>query len=147
MKLQDSPSLDEYTEGIPEDQIETRDSTGSKKQLWVVISVLGLLVLTLVGLNLWQSETLDLLTGKGVVTGYAIDENEIPIPVEVIIFGEDIHIDSDEGGYFEVHNVPEGEQSVIVAFGDIAVEVSINVQAGVNNSVGVVSVPTDLDIE
>lgn len=147
MKLQDSPTLEEYTEGIPGDQLDSQNQPESGKRLWVVIGVLGFIILALFGYKLWQSDTFDVLTGKGVVSGYAVDENDSPITVEVFIFGSDLRVQSDETGYFEIQNVPIGEQSAIIAFGDIAVEVDVLVQAGVENQIGFVSVPTNLDTE
>lgn len=147
MKLQDSPNLEEFSEGIPEEPKETQKSSGSKTRLRVVISILGAVILLLFMFKGWQSETFDLLTGKGILSGYAVDENETPVKVEVLIFATDIRIVSDSSGYFEVNNVPSGEQSVIVAYGDVAVEVAALVEAGVDNHIGKITVPTDMDTE
>ena len=136
MTLQDSPSLHDFSEGYnPPPDPEIR-----KKRIRIIIGIVGLLMLVFTGIRFKQSDLAASLARKAIVTGYGVDESGTPIQVEVLVFGTDINILSDEDGFFLVDNVPVGEQSVIVAYGNIATEVDITVNPGVENSIGVVTV-------
>ena len=94
--------------------------------------------------NFMKSDIAEVLAQKGSISGYAVNEDGSPIQVEVLVFGTDINYLSDENGFFIIENVPAGEQSVIIAYGNIATEVDTTVKPGVENILGTVTVPTDL---
>jgi hypothetical protein len=102
--------------------------------------------LILAAANIMQSDIALNLSRRGSLKGNAVDKAGDPIQVEVLIFGTDINVLSDKNGYFLVENVPGGEQSVIVAYGNIAAEVDIDIDPSAENSLGVVTVPTELAI-
>lgn len=137
---EDSPSLNYFKDGYR----EPPDPKKGKKRLWIIIGVLAAVVITLGIVLFLQSDMAVVLSGKGTVTGYAVDEEGNPIRVEVLVFDTNIIEMSDEEGYFIVRDVPAGKQSIIVAAGDIASEVEVRVVAGTENTVGTVTVPTDL---
>ncbi|NQU63314.1 MAG: carboxypeptidase regulatory-like domain-containing protein [SAR324 cluster bacterium] len=140
MSLQDSPSLEDFSEGYsPPPDPEKR-----KKRSRIFLVIASLLVLLLVVVNFLQSDLAANLSQKGSVSGRAVNESGVPIQVEVLLFGTDIHVLSDENGFFIVENVPVGEHSVIVAYGNIATEVKLRVELGSENRLGMVTVPTDL---
>ena len=137
---EDSPSLNYFKDGYR----EPPDAKKGKKRLWIIIGVLAAVVITLGIVLFLQSDMAVVLSGKGTVTGYAVDEEGNPIRVEVLVFDTNIIETSDEEGYFIVRDVPAGKQFIIVAAGDIASEVEVRVIAGTENTVGTVTVPTDL---
>jgi hypothetical protein len=141
MSLQDSPSLEYYKDGYR----DAPDPNKGKKRTWIIIGALGALVVVLGVFAFLQSGGGVLLSGKGTVTGYAVDEEGNPIRVEVLIFDTNILEVSDEEGYFIIRDVPAGKQSVIVAADEIASEVEVYVVAGTENTVGTVTVPTNLN--
>ena len=140
MSLQNSPKLDEFKNGY----VEPEDPNQKSKRTWILIGVLAAVVLVLGAILFMRSDYAVMLSGKGTVTGYAVDENGNPIQVEILIFDTNIIEISDEEGAFVIRDVPAGKQSIIVAAGDIATEVEIRVVAGAENTVGTVTVPTDL---
>ncbi|HET59573.1 MAG TPA: carboxypeptidase regulatory-like domain-containing protein [Chloroflexi bacterium] len=119
---------------------------GNTKLRLILIAVIGVLFL-LVLLRLGQSSLRTNLQATGSINGYAVNEIGMPIRVEVMVYGTDILVMSDEIGYFEIDGVPVGERSVIVAFGYIASEVIVEVAANDETSVGHVTVPVSLHEE
>jgi hypothetical protein len=119
---------------------------GNTKLRLILIAVIGVLFL-LVLLRMGQSSLRTNLQATGSVNGYAVNEIGMPIQVEVMVYGTDIMVTSDEIGYFEIDGVPVGERSVIVAYGYIASEVIIEVVANDESSVGYVTVPVSLNEE
>ena len=106
-----------------------------------------LLIVILLGINFAQSGAYAQLAGKGSFSGYAVNESDEAIAVEIFVFGTDISGLSGEDGYFEIANVPAGERSVIIAFGDIATEKIASINAGTKTDLGTVTVPTELEID
>jgi len=140
MPLEDSPTLSDFEEGYT----PPPDPKKGKKRTRILFGAVILLLLVLLGVNFMQSDMAAGISPKGTLSGYGEDEMGNPIQVEVLIFGTDIKVLSDENGFFSIENVPIGEQSVIVAYGAIATEVSVTVQSGKENTLGTVTVPTDL---
>ena len=66
---------------------------------------------------------------------------------ELFVFGTDIEVYADETGYFQVSDVPTGEQSIIIAVGLIAIEINPLIEAGKNSDLGTVTIPTDIQID
>jgi hypothetical protein len=140
MSLQDSPSLEDYSDGI----LTPSDPEKGKKGAWILIVLIGLVLLILVGVKFAQSGLPVEIARRGTLSGNAVNEAGQPIQVEVLVFKTDINVLSDENGYFVIENVPSGQQSVIVAYGSIAAEVDVMVDPGVEYSLGKVTVPTEL---
>lgn len=139
MTLQDSPSLDDYKNGYQ----KPPDPEKGKKSIRYVLGSITLFVLILAGVNFMKSSQADIMTRKGSIIGYAVDESENPIQVEVLVFGTDIKVLSNQNGFFEIDNVPAGEQSVIVAYDIIAAEEKVTVESGKISDLGSVEVPTE----
>jgi len=139
MSYQDPPKLEDFKNGYQ----PPRDPAKGKKITRIIIGVIGVIILALAVINFMGSEIGKGLAGKGTITGFAVDEAGSPIQVEVLVFGTNINVLSDENGYFEINNAPEGMQDVIVAYGLIATEVEVVVQPGAENNIGTVTVPTE----
>ena len=142
MSLQDSPSLEDFKNGYK----EPPDPQINKKRITIIIGVLVVLVVVLLIVGFLQSDMAVVLSGKGTVTGYAVDENGNPIRVEVLVFDTNILEVSDEEGYFILRDVPAGKQDIIVAADEIATEVEVNVISGGEVTIGTVTVPTNLSV-
>lgn len=140
MRLQDSPSLEDFSGGL----MTTPEPEKGRKGARFLMILLALIIAALLGVKLFQSDLPAQLAGRGTLSGQAVNEAGEPVPVEVLVFGTDILVPSDENGYFVVEGAPSGEQSVIVAYGSIAAEIELTVQPGVDNALGTVTVPTEL---
>lgn len=140
MNLQDSPSLDDFSDGYQ----PPPDPEARRKRIRLILLILSLFVFILGFSNFYQSDVAAYLAQKGSISGFAVDESGRPIQVEIIIFGTNIIGLSDENGYFNIRNVPAGEHSVIVAYGSIAAEVGTIVHANGESNVGTITVPTEL---
>ncbi|MBT3313091.1 MAG: carboxypeptidase regulatory-like domain-containing protein [Anaerolineae bacterium] len=144
MSLEDSPSLEDFSDDFlspPPDKVD------KKRRFSLILVSLVLLIVILLGINFAQSGAYAQLAGKGSLSGYAVNESGDAIAVEIFIFGTDITGLSGDDGYFEIKNVPSGERSVIIAFGDIATEKIVILDAGGNTDLGTVTVPTELEID
>jgi len=139
MTLQDSPSLEEYKEGYQ----PPVDPEKGKRRTRIILAIIAVLAVILGIVNFLQSDQAEILARKGSISGFAVDESDNPIPVEVLIFGTDIKVMSADNGYFEVDNIPAGDQSVIVAYDIIAAEVNVTVTAGQVTDIGTVVVPLE----
>jgi len=139
MSLQDAPKLEDFKNGYQ----PPRDPEKGKKITRIIIGIIGVIILILAVVNFMGSEIGMSLAGKGAVTGFAVDEAGSPIQVEVLVFGTNINVLSDENGYFEISNAPEGKQDVIVAYGVIATEVEVVIEPGAEINIGTVTVPTE----
>lgn len=140
MSLQNSPSLKDFSEGYQ----PPPDSEKGKKRVRIILGAFSLLLLAMLVVNFIQSDIAEVLSQKGSISGNAVSESGNPIQVEVLVFGTDIKILSDENGFFNIESVPAGEQEVIVAYGNIATEVNVSVTPGKENSLETIIVPTEL---
>jgi len=128
MPVEDSPLLEEFKDGLPE---KLPDSQGPRKVTRSIIAILGLLTVILAATNFVKSGVaLTMFRGKGTVTGYVVDENHIPIVVEIYILGTDIEAMTDQSGYFEIQGVPAGSQSIAAVTEETGDEFPVEVVAG-----------------
>lgn len=144
MTLQDAPTLEDFSDDFltpPPEKIN------KKKRIRNILLGLALLLMILFSISFAQSNDFAILTGKGNFSGYAVDESGEAIQVEVFVFGEELTTLSDETGYFYIEDVPAGERSIIVAFGDIATEEITTIVAGENTDLGTITVPTETEID
>jgi hypothetical protein len=144
MKLESSPSIEQFADGMPE---PPPDHTGRKKIVRIMLAILGIIIIGLLVKTVIQSDAVQQYSRKGSISGYATDENGNPIQVELFVFGTDIEQLSDENGFFQIDDVPAGDQSIIIAYGLIAVEEKLTVTSGTDSFLGTIIIPTDSQIE
>lgn len=113
MSLEDSPSLEDYAEGMPS---YPSDRSTLRRRIWIVIGILILLAIMLGGVNLWRSKAFTLLKGTGTVVGEVVDEASEPLRAYVFVLGTDLEAQTDANGRFELNDVPAGPQTVVVAY-------------------------------
>ncbi|MBT3322174.1 MAG: hypothetical protein HN392_07800 [Anaerolineae bacterium] len=144
MTLQDSPSLEDFSDGVLSPPPE---KPNKKRRITNIMAGLLVLIIILLGINFAQSNAFSEIAGQGKISGYAVDESNQPILVDIIVFGTNIRAVSDENGYFEVENIPSGRQSIIIAFGLIATEEVVIVEVGQNTELGTITVLTETEID
>lgn len=141
MPLVDSPSLDQFDQGMPEKLPDQFDKT--KKQKYTIGGLLILLIL-LVVLNIAQSETGALLLGKGTLHGQVVGQDQVGITAEITLPVSGSAFQTDANGYFTLNNIPSGNITILIAYGGIGTEYTFIIQPGQTTEAGVLTVPTRL---
>ena len=127
MSFENSPSLDEFQDGIPE---KLSDPSASKKRIRTLIVVLLVSLLVLFASVFANSDAAAVLSGQGSVTGLALDENGNPFQGYIFIMGTDIEVETQPDGTFLVENVPAGARTLVLANEYSGYEFPVQVIAG-----------------
>ncbi len=135
MKLESSPSLEEYTKGLPSQS----QGPFKSRTLAIVFAIIGIAVLVagLTALLVVLRGNISLLIGHtGVVTGTVVDEAYRPLQADIYVQLTNLHTRSDANGYFEIRSVPAGPQFIVVAYGGRARAFPVTVIGGGSVDVG-----------
>lgn len=139
MSLEDSPSLEEFQQGIPD---RLPDPNRRRRNVRVVLAVFATLAVAVLILNFLNSDSGALLAGTGAVTGTAVDEAGQPVAATVMVEGTDLQTFADASGRFELRNIPAGDQVVVIAFMFSGREYPMTIARGSMIDLGRVTVPT-----
>jgi hypothetical protein len=133
MAFEQSPSLKEFEDGIPQ---KLSDSSAKRKKFRkTLITLLGLLIL-IVGFSFIQSNAAELLAGKGSISGYVRDDNGDPFQGYIFILGTELETQTDVEGNFLIEKVPAGSRILIVANEHAGYEFPVLVEAGQTIDIG-----------
>ena len=133
MALENSPSLDEFEEGIPEKLL---DPSAKKKRIRSSIFVLLGLVILLAVFSFAQSNAAELVAGKGSLSGLVLDDNNQPFQVYIFILGTELETQTNAEGRFLIEKVPAGARILIVANDFAGYEFPVVVIAGETTDIG-----------
>jgi hypothetical protein len=133
MSLSNSPSLNEYKNGIPD---KPKDHPGRRKAFRIILSAFLVLSAVLLIYSYLQSDAASLLVGKGSLTGQVVDEQGNVLNARVFVMGVDRPVDVRLDGSFTYGNIPAGERSLVIAYNGTAAEYSVLVKAGTTIDVG-----------
>jgi hypothetical protein len=113
MSFDESPSLDQFQNGMPE---QLPEPNGKAKRFRILLLIMALVV-ALMGFSvvLKSTRTLETLTATGLVRGRVVNENGQPFHGRIFILGTKLATQTDVNGNFEISHVPSGEQTLIVA--------------------------------
>lgn len=139
MSTQESPSLEDFENGLPNNLPKDRLS----KQKIIVRSIIGILLVVLIVLtvvNLGKNDSVTNLLGKGTVVGQVIDNKNQPIVADIVFIGLEIKGKTNNEGYFEINNIPSGEQSVAILVESGGVEYPVLIEAGKTFDIGQVKI-------
>ena len=127
MSFDESPSLDEFQNGMPE---KLPDQNKRVKKFRILLLVITLIV-ALIGffVVLKDTHTLENLTATGVVRGRVVDESGQPFHGRIFILGTQLIAKTDMNGNFKLSRVPAGERVLIVADELIGRDFTIHVTA------------------
>jgi hypothetical protein len=142
MALDSSPSLDDFKDGMPS---KLPDQKNKRRRSLILIVVLILIAFALGVVNFLQSDTADIMAGKGSLRGRVVDENGDPVAAQIYILGTDLRGQADDSGQFTVEDIPSGERSLAVAFQGSGFEIPVFVQTGTTADLGEVKFTSTLE--
>ena len=139
MPLEDSPSIDQFKNGIPDNLPSPSDQ---KKIVNYIIYTLVVLIIILGGLSLLKTNNRLQLAGSSAISGYAVNEYDQPVSAEVFISGANEYVIADVNGYFQIKGIPAGDYSIIVGYNYVGSEYPVKVNAGENTNMGYLKAPS-----
>jgi hypothetical protein len=134
MPFEDSPSFDQFQNGLPEQLPKPEE----KRKKFRILLLIMTLIVALIGFSvvLKDTRTLENITATGLVRGRVVNENGQPFHGNIFILGTDLAAKTDENGNFELRHVPAGEQILIVADDLIGRDFTITVMAATELQMG-----------
>ena len=140
MKTQDAPSVKDYSAGILK---ESTSLLANRQQYYWLLGILITLVFLLLGIIGFQNLDFSVFTKKGVVYGQVTDGKNNPLKADVFILGTNARVKADKEGYFKLTNVPVGEQTIILAYEKVGIEIDLEVAAKEEYDIGIIALPTN----
>ncbi len=133
MALENSPSLKEFEDGIPQN---LSDPSKKKNRIRKILLVLAALLILFVGFSFLQSNAAELLAGKGSLSGLVLDDKGQPFQGYIFILGTELESQTDAEGLFLIENIPAGARILIVANDHAGYEFPALVEAGKTTDIG-----------
>jgi hypothetical protein len=138
MKLQDSPKIEDYQEGVPK---RKSDNPRSKTIVRLIIGFLTIVIITMTFIAIQNSESFNLFVGVGSISGQVVDHNGQQFSAEVVLAGTDISTVANSQGIFRLDNVPEGTYNIIFLNDSYGWEESVSTTKGQTTDMGIISIP------
>ena len=135
MSLTNSPSLDEYSDGIPPGNHE---NPTRKLIVRILIGIFSIFLLSMAVYSAKDSQVMTSIAGQGKVIGAVEDLSGAPVSAAVFYLGSEREVQTDAMGNFELSNVPAGEVALVIAKNGAAEEFMITVAAGETTNLGVI---------
>jgi len=135
MSFEESPSLDDYKEGLPENE-ESPEPSIKKRRMRFALLVLLVFTLFLGVANFLKSDTGNLLMGTGAIQGTVVDAQGAPFLGDVFVIGDDQIVHTSPDGSFTLERIPSGDQSLVVANATTGQEHPVRIVAGKMIDVG-----------
>lgn len=133
MSFENSPSLDEFENGIPK---KLSDPSARRNRVRFLGILFVALLLILMGVSFADSNAADLLAAKGSISGQAIDENGHPFVGDILILGSEVQAKTQADGSFLIEGVPAGARVLVLANAYTGYEFPVQVIAGETVAVG-----------
>jgi len=133
MAFENSPSLKEFEEGMPE---KLSDPSAKKKRIRVLILVLLGLLILLLAFSFARSDAATLLMGKGSLSGLVLNDSNQPFEGYIFILGTELESQTNAEGHFLIENVPAGARLLVIANDFVGYEFPVVVIAGENTDIG-----------
>ncbi len=140
MSYEDSPSLDQFKEGIPP---RLPDPNSARRRMRITIGFLAILLLGLALANFFQSHAATFIVGEGTVRGIILDNEGNPVPAAITVEHTKLETNSDQNGYFEIRGIPVGNQTIVITWMFAGHEAPIEIHRGGITDLGTIYVPTD----
>ncbi|MCP4140269.1 MAG: carboxypeptidase regulatory-like domain-containing protein [Chloroflexi bacterium] len=133
MALENSPSLKEFEDGIPQN---LSDPSKKKNRLRKILLTLFALLVLFISFSFFQSSAAELLAGKGSLSGLVLDDKGQPFQGDIFILGTELETKTETDGYFLLENIPAGARILIVANDHAGYEFPTLVEAGKTIDIG-----------
>ena len=137
MPLEESPSLNNYKQGLP---IEKHRPRNQRKIAWTFIVFLSIITLSLALVLHLKNQPVEIFIGSGTITGEVVGERNQPVEAKIVILGTEIEGESNLEGYFEIQNVPAGNQSVVILYQGSGWEYLTTITPGQVTNIGKIKV-------
>lgn len=139
MMLEDSPSLEEYSDGIPPAQPEPPNY---RRLARLVLLALSLAVLVM-SWSLFQRTGIPAqMTGRGEISGVVLGDHGKPLRAEIFVLGTGLQGIANSEGRFVLKGVPAGKQSLAILHQDSGLEYPAVVRAGQTTELGEIRLVT-----
>ncbi len=133
MAFENSPSLDDFQNGIP----KKLPGRSSRRNRVVILSVLLVfMLLVLLAVTILQSNNATMFAAKGSISGQAIDANGYPFHGDILIMGTDLKTSTQADGSFLIEGVPSGSRVLVLANDYSGYEFPVQVIAGDTVAIG-----------
>ncbi len=133
MAFENSPSLDEFQNGIPK---KMPNQSERRKRIQILLILFVALLLVLLGMNFANSNAANILAAKGSITGQALDENGNPFHGDILILGTELQTSTQADGTFLIEKVPAGARVLVLANAYAGYEFPVQVIAGDTVAIG-----------
>jgi len=150
MPLEDSPSLEEYRQGIPPPpeeigSLEKPPRRTGRLGWWLAIAVLAVMALALAVWNVLQVDRVpESEDGFGEVVGRVVDAAGNPVRAEILVDVGDIRVQADADGRFRLTNVPAGRRALLIGYLYMAREHFVTVRANTTVDLGEIVMPASV---
>jgi hypothetical protein len=137
MSLDNSPSLDQFSSGLP-DRLPP-DASTRKQRLRLIIAGLAVVAVLFGALNFFSSAPGTILRGVGTLQGRVTDSRGNPLPQAEIYWvpagGSTLTADD---GTFILNKIPAGENYLVAGYKGTGSELVVDLQAGKTQDVGTI---------
>ena len=137
MPLEDSPSLENYKEGMPANLPNPEQRR--RRLLWI-IGLLLAVILVVQAINFLRSPLGVVLRGQATIRGQVVNQLGQPIPAEVIVMENRLAVIAGSDGRFVIPNAPAGQISIVADYQGVGVEVPVNLKPGDDLDIGSIRV-------
>ncbi|MCS7260094.1 MAG: carboxypeptidase-like regulatory domain-containing protein [Anaerolineae bacterium] len=148
MPLEESPSLEEYRQGLPPLPEQPRDVAKPPRRIrplgwWLAIAVLAMIAVALAVWNVLQmNSTPDSEEGFGEVVGRVVDAAGNPVQAEILVDAGNIRTQANADGRFRLTNVPTGRRVLLIGYMYMAREHFVTVRANAVVDIGEIVMPS-----
>ena len=133
MSFENSPSLEEFQDGIP---AKLSDPSAQRKRIRVLVLLLIAVLLVLFASVFAKSDAAAILSGRGSISGQAIDDLGNPFQGYIFVFGTELEAQTQPDGTFLLDGVPAGARVLVLANEYAGYEFPVQVIAGETVAVG-----------
>jgi len=150
MPLEDSPSLEEYRQGIPPlpeeiGSMEKPPRRTGRLGWWLAIAALGVVALALAVWNVLRTGNVpNSEAGFGEVVGRVVDAAGNPVRAEILVDVGDMRVQAEPDGRFRLTNVPAGRRALLIGYMYMAREYFVTVRANTTVDVGQITMPSSV---